>query len=167
MLPTDDEQQRFQTLTAETGFASSLVKSLRILEIDDVPDEDERGRRRVEGWRMSFEGVISQDMTNLFGNLHGAAVSWLVDTLTSVALVQLHTPTFWGPPMMAGVSLSMEIQYLNPGRLGNKILIEVEILKCTLTLANLRCEIKDMKSKRLIAAGTHLRTWKPSELARL
>lgn len=63
--------------------------------------------------------------------------------LTSAALVHLHTPTFWGPPMMAGVSLSMEIQYLHPVGLGSELIIDVQVLKCTPTLANLRCEVRN------------------------
>lgn len=92
---------------------------------------------------MRYEGVVTEDMTNLIGNIHGAAISWLVDTLTSAALVHLHTPTFWGPPMMAGVSLSMETQYLHPVTLGTDLIIDIQVLKCTPTLANLRCEVSN------------------------
>ncbi|OWZ70409.1 hypothetical protein AYX14_04164 [Cryptococcus neoformans] len=142
-LATKADQELFQAITTSAGFAPSLARSIKIIDTDDIPPEDVNGRRKVDGWKMRYKAVVTGDMTNLIGNIHGAAISWLVDTLTSAALVHLHTPTFWGPPMMAGVSLSMEIQYLHPVGLGNELIIDVQVLKCTPTLANLRCEVRN------------------------
>ncbi|AFR96680.2 hypothetical protein, variant [Cryptococcus neoformans var. grubii H99] len=166
-LATKADQELFQAITTSAGFAPSLARSIKIIDTDDIPPEDVNGRRKVDGWKMRYKAVVTGDMTNLIGNIHGAAISWLVDTLTSAALVHLHTPTFWGPPMMAGVSLSMEIQYLHPVGLGSELIIDVQVLKCTPTLANLRCEIKTMDSGKIIAVGTHLKTWKPMGVAKL
>lgn len=43
--------------------------------------------------------------------MHGAAASWIVDNVTSSVLFMLHTPTFWGPPMLTGVSLALDMSY--------------------------------------------------------
>ncbi|WVQ80026.1 hypothetical protein IAT38_002127 [Cryptococcus sp. DSM 104549] len=158
--PTEEDQAEFQRIAGSAGFGTSLVKSFRVHELDEVPEADAKGRRRLDGWRMSFQGVVTPDMTNLIGNLHGAAVTWLLDTCTSAAMCIVATPTFWGPPMLSGVSLSIETQYLNPAPVGTKLLIEVEIVKCSETLANQRVEIKEVGSKKIIAVGTHLKTWR-------
>ncbi|KAK8854517.1 hypothetical protein IAR55_003256 [Kwoniella newhampshirensis] len=161
---TREQQDHFKVITSMAGFAPSLADNLRIYEIDDIPPEDEKGWRMVDGWKIVFEGVVGKDWTNPLGNMHGAAYAWVFDSCTSAALIGIHTPTFWGPPMLSGISLSMELQYLNPAPMGTRVLIEVEIVKCSPRLANLRCEVKDMKTGKIYGTGTHLKLWKaPSE----
>ncbi|ODN73049.1 hypothetical protein L202_08444 [Cryptococcus amylolentus CBS 6039] len=159
--PTEEQQQTFQRISTHCGFAPSLAPAIRILEMDDIPEQDEKGIRKVDGWRMSYEGVVTDEMTNLIGSIHGAAVVWLVDTLSSAAMIYLHTPTFWGPPMIGGVSLSIHTEYLSPAKLGSKFVVTVDIVKCSKSVASLRCEIRDMKTGRVVAIATHTKMWKP------
>ncbi|WVR09325.1 hypothetical protein IAU60_006391 [Kwoniella sp. DSM 27419] len=157
--PTEDNQALFQTITASAGFGSTLAPNLRITELDEVPQEDERGWRKVDGWKMWFETVVTEDMCNPLGALHGAASGWLLDTCTSAALIAVHTPTFWGMPDIGGVTLTMEVQCIKSARLGSELVIEVTIVKCSNRLSNSRCEIKDKATGKLISTGTHLKIW--------
>jgi acyl-coenzyme A thioesterase 13 len=52
-------------------------------------------------------------MCNPLGNLHGGAAATLVDTVTSASLALLATDSFWGYPMISGVSLTLDMQYYN------------------------------------------------------
>jgi len=33
---------------------------------------------------------------------------------TTAAIITIHTPTFWSAPMLGGVTLALDMQYLNP-----------------------------------------------------
>nr|KIR88875.1 hypothetical protein I308_00956 [Cryptococcus tetragattii IND107] len=79
-VATKADQELFQAITASAGFAPSLALSIKIIDADDVPPEDVKGRRKLDGWRMRYEGVVTENMTNLIGNMHGAAISWIIDT---------------------------------------------------------------------------------------
>ncbi|KAK6910967.1 hypothetical protein I203_105002 [Kwoniella mangroviensis CBS 8507] len=158
--PTAEDQEFFQRIIGSAGYGNHLSKHFTIYEIDEVPKEDERGWRKVDGFRMSFIGKVTEDMSNLSGNMHGAMYSWIVDTMTSATIIAIHTPTFWGLPDFAGVTLTMELQCLNAAPLNTELLIEVEIIKCSVKLANLRCDIKNLKSGKVYATGTHLKMWK-------
>ncbi|ADV23572.1 Hypothetical Protein CGB_G5050W [Cryptococcus gattii WM276] len=79
-VATKTDQELFQAITASAGFAPSLALSVKIIDTDDVPPEDVKGRRKLDGWRMRYEGVVTENMTNLIGNMHGAAISWIIDT---------------------------------------------------------------------------------------
>ncbi|WWD19352.1 hypothetical protein CI109_103811 [Kwoniella shandongensis] len=166
-VPTQEQQDLFQLICNHAGFAPSLADNVRIYEVDEIPPEDERGWRQIDGWKVSFEGTVGDDWTNPLGNMHGAAYAWVLDSCTSAALVATHTPTFWGLPMLSGISLNMELQYLNPAPKGTKLLIDVEIVKCTSKLANLRCDVKDMKTGKIYATGTQIKYWKAMATAKL
>ncbi|RSH85705.1 hypothetical protein EHS25_003846 [Saitozyma podzolica] len=161
MKPTAEQEALWQSVATMAVYGRDAVRTMRLIETDEVPKADDRGRRRVEGYTIAWEGRVLEDWTNIVGTLHGAASAWIVDTCTSAAMVAIHTDTFWGPPMMAGMTLSMELQYLHAAPLGTKLKIAVTILKCTETLAILRCEITDLETGKLFVVGNHLKTWKP------
>ncbi|WVQ95221.1 hypothetical protein IAU59_002316 [Kwoniella sp. CBS 9459] len=158
--PTEEQQRLFSAIISYSGFGANLAPHIRLYEVDEVPEEDKRGWRKVDGWKLSCEGVVTEGMCNPNAVLHGAASAWLLDTCTSAALVGIHTPTFWGLPDLAGVTLTMEIQCLKAAKLGTKYKVDVEIIKCSNRLANLRCEIKDFHTGVIFATGTHLKMWK-------
>ncbi|WVF67646.1 hypothetical protein IAT40_002405 [Kwoniella sp. CBS 6097] len=158
--PTENQQRLFSAIISHAGFGANLEPHIRLYEVDELPEEDEKGWRKVDGWKLSCEGIVTEDMCNPNGVLHGAASAWLLDTCTSAALVGIHTPTFWGLPDLAGVTLTMEIQCLKAAKLGTKFKVDVEIVKCSNKLANLRCEIKDFHTGKIFATGTHLKMWK-------
>ncbi|WRT68696.1 uncharacterized protein IL334_005676 [Kwoniella shivajii] len=158
--PTAEEQDFFQKIIGSAGYGNHLAKYVSIYEIDQVPSEDEKGWRKVDGFKMSFKGIMTEEMTNPSGNMHGAAYAWLLDTCSSAALIAIHTPTFWGLPDFGGVSLSMEVQYLKAAPIGTELFILIEIIKCSNKLANLRCVIKDFNNDKTFATGTHLKMWK-------
>jgi acyl-coenzyme A thioesterase 13 len=52
-------------------------------------------------------------MCNPLGNLHGGAAATLIDTVSSASNALLGTESFWGPPMLSGVSLTLDMVYYN------------------------------------------------------
>ncbi|OCF35766.1 hypothetical protein I316_02258 [Kwoniella heveanensis BCC8398] len=130
--PTEEQQHLFNTVIAHAGFGANLAPHIGLYEVDDPPEEDERGWRKADGWKMSCEETVTQG---------------------------IHTPTFWGLPDLGGVTLTMEIQCLKAAKVGTKYKVDVEIVKCSNRLANLRCEIKDFHTGKIFATGTHLKIW--------
>ncbi|CAD6568212.1 MAG: hypothetical protein TREMPRED_004361 [Tremellales sp. Tagirdzhanova-0007] len=166
--PTDEQQDLWGSQYAMVPF-NDLFSSSRfeLTDIDPLPEADAKGRRKAEGWTVSWQGVVDGAWTNYIGNLHGAAAAWIVDTCTSAALIGLHTPTFWGPPMMSGVSVAMDMQYLAPAPQYTELLVVVEVIRLTTTLANTKCDIKDLKTGKLYVSGTHIKAWKALDSAKL
>lgn len=81
--------------------------------------------------------------------------------VTSVAIIYILTETFWGPPMVSGVTVNLNIDYFHPAPVyvdffppppgqpvapandrGTKIRVDVTIVKLTTTLANTLCEVR-------------------------
>ena len=142
------------------------TSSLRLTDIDVVPDADQKGRRRPEGWTVSWEGVVdrgesrgSAEWSEVKANLcwvfkqlgrtvlglymvqqrrgysirqyTPVPVAWAPEdcgnSCTSAALIGLHTPTFWGPPMLSGVSLAIDMQYFAPALLSVPVIPSARI----------------------------------------
>lgn len=104
MKPEQWRLDMYQDLMSFVPFNADLARSFVAIEMDPVPEEDARGYRRVEGWKVVYEGVIqkgthvpslfsflqtmelsdkrvlSLEWTNFVGGLHGAAAAFLVDT---------------------------------------------------------------------------------------
>lgn len=161
MRPTDEQQQAF--LAATRGlFGGDSAARLSIRDVGVLPEADDHGhRRRVEGFGVSFQGVVEPGWSNHLGMMHGAAYCWLVDTCTSATLVALSTDTFWGAPNLSGVSVSMDVKYLHPAPVGSTVIVRCTVLKINLTLACVQCDIMD-ETERVLATGLHVKTWRPS-----
>ncbi|KAK4683936.1 acyl-coenzyme A thioesterase 13, partial [Tremellales sp. Uapishka_1] len=165
IAPSTEQQDQFKTVLSTAPFGSALASSLRLASIDPPP----ASTRNVEGYRVYFEGTVEEGWTNYLRTLHGAAAAWLVDTWVS-SNVSEKPPArdgFWDGKMLAGVSLSINMEYLNPAPLGTALLIKCEVLKCSKAIANIRCEIVDAADGKIYAAGTHIKMWKDVSRAKL
>jgi acyl-coenzyme A thioesterase 13 len=52
-------------------------------------------------------------MCNPLDQLHGGAAATLIDTVNSASLAVLATESFWGPPMLTGLTLTLDLAYYN------------------------------------------------------
>lgn len=75
------------------------------------------------------------------GNLHGACSATLVDSVSSAAMSLLGTEGFWGPPMLSGVSVTLDMQYLNPAPVGAKVRLTCTVEHMTTSMANIRVDV--------------------------
>ncbi|KLT42251.1 hypothetical protein CC85DRAFT_285655 [Cutaneotrichosporon oleaginosum] len=83
--------------------------------MDPIPPVNAKGGRTIpaDGWRTIYSLVVTEDMCNPLGNLHGGAAATLVDTVTSASMGLLATDKMWGHPMLTGVSLALDMAYYN------------------------------------------------------
>ena len=58
---TQEQQELFEKTVEVAAYRPRLSdpkNKLRLVEVDDVPEPDERGWRRADGWLAVWEGVV-------------------------------------------------------------------------------------------------------------
>ncbi|XP_075069260.1 acyl-coenzyme A thioesterase 13 isoform X2 [Mixophyes fleayi] len=91
---------------------------------------------------------VDEAHTNHGGTLHGGFTATLVDMVSTAAL--MHTER--GAP---GVSVDMNITYMNAAKIGESILITAQVLKQGRTLAFATVDLVNKETGKLIAQGRH------------
>ncbi|BEJ11405.1 hypothetical protein CspHIS471_0108270 [Cutaneotrichosporon sp. HIS471] len=163
MIPfTADDVQRSLGILYNVGFANSVHRAPVAIGMDPLPPLNARGGRTVppEGWKAIYSVLVGEDMCNHMRNLHGGAAATLVDTMTSATLALLATESFWGYPMISGVTVSLDMTYYNAAPLGTKMKLTCTVEHAGGSLANMRGELTDWDTGKLYASGTHVKTWR-------
>lgn len=91
---------------------------------------------------------VEEEHTNRGGTLHGGLTATLVDVISTMAI--LHSER--GAP---GVSVDMNITYMNAAKMGEDVLITAQVLKEGRTLAFATVDLTSKATGKLIAQGRH------------
>uniref|UniRef100_A0A1A7YT11 Acyl-coenzyme A thioesterase 13 n=1 Tax=Iconisemion striatum TaxID=60296 RepID=A0A1A7YT11_9TELE len=91
---------------------------------------------------------VDEEHTNRGGTLHGGLTATLVDVISTMAIMN----TERGAP---GVSVDMNITYMNAAKLGEDVLITAQVLKQGRTLAFATVDLTSKATGKLIAQGRH------------
>ncbi|KAG8571502.1 hypothetical protein GDO81_011672 [Engystomops pustulosus] len=91
---------------------------------------------------------VDEEHTNRGGTMHGGLTATLVDMVSTVAL--MHTER--GAP---GVSVDMNITYMNAAKIGESVLITAQVLKQGRTLGFATVDLVNKETGKLIAQGRH------------
>ncbi|XP_048057274.1 acyl-coenzyme A thioesterase 13 [Megalobrama amblycephala] len=94
------------------------------------------------------EMKVEEEHTNRVGNLHGGLTATLVDMISTTAIMYSER----GAP---GVSVDMNITYMNAAKIGEDILITAQVLKQGRTLAFATVDLTNKANGKLIAQGRH------------
>merc|ERR1711862_48943 len=94
------------------------------------------------------ELTVTEEHQNRGGTLHGGLSATLVDTVTTCALMTAEG----GAP---GVSVDLNVSYLNAAKVGEDIVISANTLKVGKTLAFLKADITRKSDGKLVATGSH------------
>ncbi|XP_072532126.1 acyl-coenzyme A thioesterase 13 [Salminus brasiliensis] len=92
------------------------------------------------------EMKVGEEHTNRLGTLHGGMTATLIDTISTTAIMY----TERGAP---GVSVDMNITYMNAAKIGDDILITAQVLKQGKTLAFASVDLTNKANGKLIAQG--------------
>ncbi|KAF9647107.1 Thioesterase/thiol ester dehydrase-isomerase [Thelephora ganbajun] len=135
-------------------FASSVGESVRLVEVSAKGYRQPLGpvepKERVEASTVA-EVVISPEMLNRAGILHGGCIAYLIDICCATPLVVLgHVQGKNG----LGVTQNMNISYHAPVSLGATIEIVSHSVAMGSRVMNSRCEVIEKGSGRIIASGT-------------
>ncbi|XP_052440894.1 acyl-coenzyme A thioesterase 13 [Carassius gibelio] len=91
---------------------------------------------------------VEEEHTNKGGTLHGGLTATLVDMISTTAIMYSER----GAP---GVSVDMNITYMNAAKIGEDVLITAQVLKQGRTLAFATVDLTNKANGKLIAQGRH------------
>ena len=103
-----------------------------------------------------IEIKVDETLANVNHVIHGGAIASLVDLVTTVAVYNT-------PQRKPGVSVSINVSYLKPAKLGETIIAEGRVTKAGAKLAYLAANIylksttdsMDLNPNSLVATGVH------------
>ncbi|XP_029918985.1 acyl-coenzyme A thioesterase 13 [Myripristis murdjan] len=91
---------------------------------------------------------VEEEHTNRGGTLHGGLTATLVDVISTAAIMYSER----GAP---GVSVDMNITYMNAAKIGEDVLITAQVLKQGRTLAFATVDLTNKATGKLLAQGRH------------
>lgn len=99
--------------------------------------------------RMVCDFPVHKRVQNRFGTLHGGCIATLVDDISSGAIVSVAPH--------AGVSVHMSMNYFSPTPGDQDCEIDAHVTKAGRTLAFADVEIRNKKTGKVTARGTHIK----------
>ncbi|XP_065326932.1 acyl-coenzyme A thioesterase 13 [Pelmatolapia mariae] len=91
---------------------------------------------------------VEEEHTNRGGTLHGGLTATLVDVVSTMAIMYSER----GAP---GVSVDMNITYMNAAKMGEDVLITAQVLKQGRSLAFATVDLTNKVTGKIIAQGRH------------
>ncbi|KAM4688327.1 acyl-coenzyme A thioesterase 13-like [Discoglossus pictus] len=91
---------------------------------------------------------VEEEHTNRGGTLHGGLTATIVDNVSTIALMN----TERGAP---GVSVDMNITYMNAAKIGESVLITAQVLKQGKSLGFATVDLINKETGKIIAQGRH------------
>ncbi|KAK0128955.1 hypothetical protein ONS95_000898 [Cadophora gregata] len=123
------------------GWAASLLRDNLVLE-----------SASSNPGRTVFSYTVQPSHCNRLGNLHGGCTSTIFDFCTTATLAPIAKPGFWA---YAGVSRTLNVTYIRPVPLGEKVLIESEVVHAGKRLCSLMGTIKRASDGAVLATCEH------------
>ena len=94
---------------------------------------------------------VTKDILNLFGSPHGGALATILDTSTTLAILKADKKR------RKTVSAQLNINFLNPAKLDDFLLIQADCTRVGKTLAFSEAKIYTQEPFRLISNGSHIK----------
>lgn len=70
MKPPQEQQEFWQNVAGASPFNNSAVSHLRISDMDEIRQEDGQGRKTLDGFQMTWEGIIPKGASKQCGVSH-------------------------------------------------------------------------------------------------
>jgi len=133
-------------------FAQSVGRRLKIVEVSCNKKLDEPKKLEC---RVVVETLVTEDMLNGAGILHGACSAYLVDVCSSLPILAL-TKVTTGKPIL-GVTSTINMMYHSPAVLGDKLRLVNTSMTIGSRAMSARTEIWNATHHRLVSSGVHLK----------
>ncbi|NP_001279122.1 acyl-coenzyme A thioesterase 13 [Callorhinchus milii] len=91
---------------------------------------------------------VEEEHVNRSSALHGGLIATIVDVVSTTALLNTERAT-------PGVSVDMNITYMNAAKVGEDLIISAEVLKQGRTLGFATVDLTSKTTGKLIAQGRH------------
>ncbi|KAL7231086.1 hypothetical protein ACSBR2_009371 [Camellia fascicularis] len=95
-----------------------------------------------------IDGLLNCDVKNTGNFLHGGATASLVDVVGSAVIYTVGAP-------FTGVSVEINVSYLDAAYVGEEIEIESKVLRVGKAIAVVSVELRKKKTGKIIAQGRH------------
>ncbi|KAF8210003.1 HotDog domain-containing protein, partial [Mycena galopus ATCC 62051] len=132
--------------TGRSPFGDSIIQGLVVTHASVEKKADEP--LKTEG-KVICELVVTKDMLNGGGNVHGGCSAYLIDMCSTLVLMACG--------QYVHVSQSLNIVYHSPATLGERL----HIINTTMTIGRrtmtTRTEIWNATTHRLVASGVHIK----------
>ncbi|KAI6712749.1 hypothetical protein PZA11_002042 [Diplocarpon coronariae] len=99
-----------------------------------------------------FLYTVQPSHCNRLGNLHGGCSSTIFDFCTTAALAPIAQPGFW---VFAGVSRTLNVTYIRPIPVGERVLVECEVVHAGKRLCSLKGTMRSEKDGKVLATCEH------------
>ncbi|TDL18590.1 hypothetical protein BD410DRAFT_793126 [Rickenella mellea] len=135
-----------------TAFGDSIGRRVKVAEVSVRKKADEP--EKLEG-RVVCEIIVTKDMVNGGGNIHGACSAYLVDLCSLLPLCALSLATSGSGS--GGVSQAINMLYHSPARIGDHLRMISTTLTIGTRISSSRCEIWNVNHHRLVASGVQVK----------
>jgi len=102
--------------------------------------------------RTVFRLTVLPSHCNRLGNLHGGCTATIFDICTSTALAPIAKPGYW---QYAGVSRGLSVTYLKPVPVGEKVLVDSEVVSAGKRMCVLRGTMRRESDGEVLALCEH------------
>jgi acyl-coenzyme A thioesterase 13 len=124
------------------GWGSSLIRdSLVLVSASSTPHGT-----------TTFHYTVQPSHCNRLGNLHGGCISTIFDFCTTSALCPIAKPGFWA---FAGVSRTLNVTYIRPAPVGERVLVVSEVVHAGKRLCSLKGVMKRESDGAVMAVCEH------------
>ncbi|KAK7453558.1 hypothetical protein VKT23_001443 [Stygiomarasmius scandens] len=131
----------------EQSFGAEVGQRLRLVEMNVWVRNGKASQAQTV-----FEITVAKDMCNIFGTLHGACATYIVDPCSVSALVVL------GAAMGVdgtGVSQSMNLIWHQPAKMGTKLRVVSTSVYIEGRIRTSRCELWGLDDDKLYVSAVH------------
>lgn len=98
---------------------------------------------------LTIEFVVREELTNPAGIMHGGAIAGLIDEVIGMTTFSLGKTGFY-------VAVNLNIDYLRPGKLGEKLRVVSEVIRDGRTMAHAECKVYNEEGKLIAKAASNL-----------
>jgi uncharacterized protein (TIGR00369 family) len=103
----------------------------------------------AETGKLSVEVFLREDFGNPGGILHGGVISGIIDEVIGMTTFTLGREGFF-------VAINLNVDFLRPGKIGETIRVESEIIRAGKTMAHAECKVFDLQNKLIAKASSNL-----------
>ena len=98
---------------------------------------------------LTIEFVVREELTNPAGIMHGGAIAGLIDEVMGMTTFFLGKTGFY-------VAVNLNIDFLRPAKLGEKLRVISEVIRDGRTMAHAECKVFNEEGKLIAKAASNL-----------
>jgi len=126
-------------------YASSIYHGFELLDNNPPPNVQPNANRVILGLK------VDKEILNIFGSAHGGALSTILDTSTTLAILKADKKT------RKSVSAQLNVNFMNPAMLDEYLIIQADCLRVGKTMAFTEAKVFTQNPYKLIISGSHIK----------